>query len=195
MTVTSSTWPHARDPAPGELRLVQDFVNTLDSNDGMGQIETLHGPADLERWMRERGLLGRGERIGPADLRRALDVRHALRALLLAHSGVRLDPAAVSRLNNAAEGAHVRIGLDDDGSTTLLRPAARGLDGLVAQLLAIVDRAMADGTWERLKACPNEDCEWAFYDRSRNRSSRWCNMGECGNRAKVRAYRERNRSG
>ncbi|MEA2308481.1 MAG: hypothetical protein QOI65_767 [Thermoleophilaceae bacterium] len=86
------------------------------------------------------------------------------------------------------------IGFQDDGSATVLQPAARGLDGLVARLLAIVDRSMADGTWERLKACPNEDCEWAFYDRSRNRSSRWCTMAECGNRAKARAFRERSRS-
>lgn len=192
--VTSEEWLHARDPAPGELRLVQDFVNTLDSDDGWRQIETLNEPADLERWMRERELLGRGERISPADLRRALDVRGGLRALLLVHAGAPPDPAAVSRLNNAAEGAHVRIGFDERSAATL-RPAARGLDGLVAELLAIVHRAMADGTWVRLKACPNEDCEWAFYDRSRNRSSRWCNMGECGNRAKVRAYRERSRGG
>ncbi|MEA2352072.1 MAG: hypothetical protein QOG41_1811 [Thermoleophilaceae bacterium] len=194
MAVTSSDWPHARDPAPDELRLVQDFVNTLDSDNGLRQIETLDAPADLERWMRRRKLLGRDERIGAPDLRRALEVRSALRALLLAHSGVPLDQQAVARLNAAAERAHVAIGLQDDGSATVLQPAARGLDGLVARLLAIVDRSMADGTWERLKACPNEDCEWAFYDRSRNRSSRWCTMAECGNRAKARAFRERSRS-
>ena len=193
MAVTSEEWIHARDPAPGELRLVQDFVNTLDSNDGLGTIETLHAPADLERWMRERRLLARGERLSPSGLRRALAVRDGLTALLVAHAGAPLDRDAVARLNNAAEGAHVRLAVGEDGATEL-RPAAAGLDGLLAQLLAIVDRAMADGTWERLKACPNEDCLWAFYDRSRNRSSRWCNMGECGNRAKVRAYRERKRS-
>ena len=52
---------------------------------------------------------------------------------------------------------------------------------------------MVEGTWHRLKACPNPDCEWAFYDRSRNRSSRWCVMSECGNRAKARTFRERQR--
>ncbi len=51
--------------------------------------------------------------------------------------------------------------------------------------------AQAAGTWERLKSCPADDCRWAFYDRSRNRSAVWCNMAVCGNRAKVRSYRER----
>ena len=39
-----------------------------------------------------------------------------------------------------------------------------------------------------------EDCRWAFYDESRNRSATWCDMKVCGNRAKVRGFRERTRS-
>jgi predicted RNA-binding Zn ribbon-like protein len=50
---------------------------------------------------------------------------------------------------------------------------------------------MSDGTWARVKACRAEDCRWAFYDFSRNRSGTWCDMAVCGNRAKVRAYRAR----
>jgi predicted RNA-binding Zn ribbon-like protein len=47
------------------------------------------------------------------------------------------------------------------------------------------------GTWDRLKVCPDDDCAWVFYDESRNRSRRWCSMNACGNRHKVRAYRDR----
>jgi predicted RNA-binding Zn ribbon-like protein len=54
-----------------------------------------------------------------------------------------------------------------------------------------VTRAVVDGNWERLKACPLEGCLWAFYDRSKNRSRRWCSMDVCGNVAKARAYRQR----
>jgi len=39
------------------------------------------------------------------------------------------------------------------------------------------------------------DCQWAFYDRSKNRSGRWCSMRTCGNRTKTRAYRTRRRAG
>ena len=39
----------SRDPAPGELALVQGFVNTLDSDGGLAQVERLRDPADLER--------------------------------------------------------------------------------------------------------------------------------------------------
>jgi predicted RNA-binding Zn ribbon-like protein len=190
------TTPHesSREPAPGDLGVVQSFVNTLDSDDGFQQFELLREPADLERWLRDRGLLERGARLSVADLRRAIEVRQALRALLLANNGADLDPAAVDALNRAADRARSSIRFADDGSAALV-PAARGLDGAIARLLGHVAAAMADGTWQRLKACPNPTCEWAFYDRSRNHSSRWCTMSECGNRAKAQAFRARQASG
>jgi predicted RNA-binding Zn ribbon-like protein len=43
---------------------------------------------------------------------------------------------------------------------------------------------------ERIKACPN--CYWLYFDESRNRSRRWCDMNVCGNRAKARRHYNRN---
>lgn len=51
-----------------------------------------------------------------------------------------------------------------------------------AQLLASDDR-------HRLKCC--DGCGRLFIDQSRNRSRRWCDMGACGNRTKVRRFRNR----
>jgi len=86
----------------------------------------------------------------------------------------------------------VRFGDEGTGSLAPVRP---GLDGALGRLLAIAHGAMHDGTWSRLKACPAEDCEWAFYDSSKNRSRTWCNMAVCGNREKARAFRARHRRG
>lgn len=44
---------------------------------------------------------------------------------------------------------------------------------------------------ERLKLCDAHDCGWLFVDASRNRSRRWCDMADCGNRAEARRFRER----
>jgi predicted RNA-binding Zn ribbon-like protein len=57
-----------------------------------------------------------------------------------------------------------------------------------------VHEARGDGTWERLKACREPSCVWAFYDYSKNRSAAWCSMEVCGNRNKVRLFRTRSRS-
>jgi predicted RNA-binding Zn ribbon-like protein len=69
--------------------------------------------------------------------------------------------------------------------------AAEGVDGAIARLMTIVAAAVEHGSWERLKACPREECEWAFYDKSKNRSGRWCTMESCGNIEKAKAFRER----
>jgi len=45
----------------------------------------------------------------------------------------------------------------------------------------------------RVRRCAAEDCDWLFLDESRNRSRRWCDMTLCGNRNKVRRFRETRR--
>jgi predicted RNA-binding Zn ribbon-like protein len=85
----------------------------------------------------------------------------------------------------------------DPSGEPRLRPAEGMKDGVgkaMALMLAAVMRSAVEGTWRRLKACRNEGCRWAFYDSAKNRSGTWCDMGTCGARHKMRAYRER-RSG
>ncbi|GAA3633602.1 CGNR zinc finger domain-containing protein [Streptomyces fenghuangensis] len=75
-----------------------------------------------------------------------------------------------------------------------MRPdTTAGVTGALGRCLAIAGHAAFDGTWRRLKVCPSEDCQWAFHHHSKNRSGTWCQMAECGNRAKVNAYRARHR--
>ncbi len=176
--------------APEPLRTLQRFVNSIDLESGEDELES---PDALRGWLTERDLIGRGERVGPADLRRALDVREGLRALLLQNNGLEPDTGKVERLDAAAARAGVRVRFRPGGEPELA-PAAGGLDGAVATLLAIAAAAVENGTWQRLKACPREECEWAFYDHSKNRSGRWCRMEDCGNIAKARAFRERRRA-
>ena len=124
------------------------------------------------------------------DLERTIELREALRALLLANAGEPLDPDAIERLNDSAERVRLLVRFEEDGGSALA-PEAGGVDGALGAILAIVYRSMADETWSRLKACRADDCQWAFYDKSKNRSAHWCSMAVCGNRAKARTYRHR----
>jgi predicted RNA-binding Zn ribbon-like protein len=81
-----------------------------------------------------------------------------------------------------------------DGTRPRLAPALDGARGGLARLLVAIADAHADGGWERLKVCAADDCQWAFYDTSKNRSRHWCSMGVCGNRQKTRTYRARQRA-
>jgi predicted RNA-binding Zn ribbon-like protein len=84
-----------------------------------------------------------------------------------------------------------QLGVHFDGGELTSAPSAEGHPGALARVLSPVAAALADGSWSRTKACRADDCTWAFYDRSRNRSAVWCEMSVCGNRTKVRAYRSR----
>ena len=154
--------------APEPLRRVQLFVNSVDLHN---EIEWLPG------WLEERGLGG--------ELERARELREALRSLILANNGAPLDKSAVDIVNRAL----ARISLELDGSADLALSAGDAIDDVVRTAA----EAMLDGTWERLKACPN--CNWCFYDYSPNRSASWCSMKICGNRKKTRDYRRRRAAG
>jgi predicted RNA-binding Zn ribbon-like protein len=175
------------NPAPGELELVRAFINTWNADD---DVENVPGPAELRDWLVEHDLLDDGARVTAADHRHAIEVREALRAVLLANSGLDLDPSAAPVLDEAARRARLGVRFDVHGQVRT-EPEAGGVPGALGRLLAIVAAAQDEGTWPRLKACLADDCQWAFYDRSRNRSAVWCDMRVCGNRQKVRSYRER----
>jgi predicted RNA-binding Zn ribbon-like protein len=168
--------------------LVRDFVNTRDLLDG---IEELASPAALEAWFGAHEL---GEvSATPEDLEHALEVREALRRLLLANTGLQVDTdPGFAVLDTAA--CRARIELHFEGGEGGLSPAADGPDASLGRIVIAVHEAMADGSWERLKACRASDCEWAFIDGARNHSRAWCSMRSCGNRDKARTFRERHRA-
>jgi predicted RNA-binding Zn ribbon-like protein len=174
-------------PAPDELLLIEDFVNTTDKETGE---ETLGSPEQLGAWLAEHGLADPGDPFGHDDLASAVAIREHLRALLLANNGGELDPDAPAALNEAADRARLTVALDADGRATVTSRAG-GIDRVAGRLLGIVAHAQAEGTWDRLKACPWHTCQVAFYDHSRNHSRTWCSMAVCGNRAKAAAYRAR----
>ena len=170
--------------APEPLRVVQELVNSVDLEHG---VEWLRTPAELQAWLTERGLDGE-TRASRAALARVHELRSTLRELLIANNEERTAPETATVLAEAAARARLTLELDEHGHLALT-PQAKGVDGALGRILAIVQESMAEGTWHRLKAC--RECAWAYYDYSKNRSATWCSMAICGNRTKTRAYRRR----
>jgi predicted RNA-binding Zn ribbon-like protein len=169
--------------------LIRDFVNTRDLLD---EKEELGSPDVLTAWLDGHALMRSEVQATRSDLRRAIELREALRQLLLEHTGVEVDRDSASGvLDRTARRA--RIELCFEQCSGALTPAATGVDAALGRLVIHVHHAMADGSWERLKACRASDCEWAFIDNARNHSRAWCSMKSCGNREKARAFRERHR--
>jgi predicted RNA-binding Zn ribbon-like protein len=183
--------PGGRRPAPGALGLVQAFVNThYDLGEDHGA-ERLRRAEDLRDWLAGRGLLAVDGGVDAADLERALALREGLRELALANNGHGSNPGALDRLGAVAPTLPLAARLGAAGAR--LEGRGEGVDAALAAIVAAVAEAMLDGSWGQLKACPGDDCGWAFYDHSRNRSGRWCSMSVCGSRAKARAYYHRRR--
>jgi predicted RNA-binding Zn ribbon-like protein len=184
--------PGGRVPAPGELSLVQAFINThydLEIDHGA---ELLADPVSLSGWLSGHGLIDAAATLQAADVDRTLVVRERLRDVARRNGGGPPAATALEQLNEAAAGAWVQLRFSASGPSFTTLPGA-GIDGALGRLLAIVAAAMIDGSWHRLKVCPGEDCGWAFYDHSRNQTGRWCSMAVCGGRSKARAHYRRRR--
>ncbi|GAA1923892.1 CGNR zinc finger domain-containing protein [Streptomyces sodiiphilus] len=171
---------------PEHLVLVQDLVNSLDMGAGT---DTLDAPGGLAAFAARHRLT-----LGPEDLPGVRELREALRAACLAHAGAELPADRAAELERWFTGAPLVVRFDGAGRAALAPAApAPGARELAARIAASVARAEVDGSWQRLKACPAEDCQWAYYDRSPAGRRRWCSMQVCGSRAKMRAYRAKRR--
>jgi predicted RNA-binding Zn ribbon-like protein len=149
----------------------------------------------------ERGRLGRAAEARPSEaarlLARALDLREVIYRIFSAVGrGEAPAESDVQALNALLPEANrwrgiVRVGADYEwgwleGPDCPLDRALWPIIYSAAQLL----------TWSelrRIKLCRAHDCGWLFVDSSRNRSRRWCDMSDCGNRAKARRFRARQR--
>ncbi|MGX7824083.1 CGNR zinc finger domain-containing protein [Actinokineospora sp. 24-640] len=145
-----------------DVELVLDFLNTLDLDRGT---DVLDDPLAWQGWLADRTLTA-----GPPARVRA--VRAGLRAAV---GGPPAPPPP---------SVDVRVELIA-GIPKLVAAEITGAVLAAASRLAVVEE------WERFKICPADDCQWVFFDRSRNRSRTWCSMRVCGNREKARAWRER----
>ncbi len=177
--------------APGDLELLQRFLNL---HDHLPDGTTVDPPLEMVRtFLVERGLLTGKERFGEPERETYLQLRRALRSLIVANEGGALAPAdaeVIDRLGVEA-GLHPHFHADHEPT---LEPRGEGVAAAFGRVVAIAFLASFDGSFGRLKTCASPTCGSVFYDRSKNHSGRWCSMEVCGNRAKVQAWRQRQKA-
>jgi predicted RNA-binding Zn ribbon-like protein len=109
----------------------------------------------------------------------------ALRKIRAAARRLVSDPAGYQRQTTRLL-RDARFQLDGAGRLT---PTGDGwdrhVDGLLTALVELREHA------DRLKVCQNDQCRWLFLDASKNRSRQWCLSATCGNRQRVRRFRQR----
>jgi predicted RNA-binding Zn ribbon-like protein len=170
-----------------QLDLVRDYVNTRDFEI---DIDDFSSPEGLSSWLSEQGLVD--DLVEPTDeeVADAIAVREAIRELLFANNGVDTDTDSASKTLEAA-GREARLGVRFEHGHPVLAPEGDGARAAIGHVVAAVAELASTDEWKRLKACRDENCRVAFYDKSRNRSRAWCSMEVCGNREKARSFRQR----
>jgi len=182
-----------------------DFANTVGWHASDHPEDKLRGYADLVGWAEKTGVLTadgaasltQRSAKAPAEaektLKRAKKIREALYGILTAKAHGKDVPASdLAAVNRAAADLHARSRLvtKDGGFAWELDAGEDELDGLLWPVVrSALDLLTSPEALERVGQCADEGgCGWLFWDTSRNKSRRWCDMGDCGNRAKVRRY-------
>lgn len=191
-------------------KLCLEFANTLDWHASEQPIETIPSYADLTAWALRIGLISEEaasvlckQALAQPVLAKqinswAIDLREAIYRIFVAIAeNSAPDPADLALINEALPRAYAspQLVATQGGYSWSWRVDKSGLDGLLWPILRSTARLLTEGDLSRVGQCADDrGCGYLFYDTSRNRSRRWCDMNSCGNRAKSQRHYARHRS-
>lgn len=186
--------------------LAADFANTAYSPDNSGG--SIHNARDVVAFLVATGALANADatelrrsltddKAAQRFFKRAVQLRTAVaEALKSIDRRSLLSDATLHVLNDTlrADAGHerlerigkTRVELVHHRSRSDLEYALAPIARAAAELLASADAPV--------RKCANPVCTRYFYDDSRTRRRRWCEMAVCGNRAKMMAFVERKRA-
>ncbi len=191
----------------GDISL--DFVNHIEFASSHTAEEQLKQYTQLVAWSRQAGIATDEEahhlirRAGhhPAQAAAVLEqtrtVRNALHHIFAAVAERRQPQTAdLATFNTALAEAlkHRRIAIRGQSFVWEWEQDPDALDYPLWPVVQSAADLLTTGDLTRVRLCAGDRCGWLFIDASRNRSRRWCDMQDCGNVAKVRRFRERQRS-
>ncbi len=194
--------------------LCLDFVNTVGGRVGSDAkrgfryrvlTEKLNAFEDLAQWAESAGVLSRLEarKAARSSASQSPDARGALhRAITLREAFYRICKCLLEEVPPTASDMVV-LNLELANAQTHKRLKFRNaafawswdepnsFDRILWSVLDSAATFLASSAVASLRQCPGDDCGWLFLDESRNGSRQWCEMQICGNRAKLRRFRER----
>ncbi len=191
-------------------RLCLDFVNTLDWRGTDNPQEFLNTYNDLILWCRHAGICthqeseqlcqiaGRSPNDAKMVLNRTLKLREAIYRLFSAKIGKK-NPAnadlIVFNKNLVRSMRESKITKIKDGYTWDINGNKMNLNWILNPIIRSTADVLVSNDLNKVKACADLACGWLFMDVSRNQSRRWCDMKDCGNRAKASRFYNKKRTG
>ena len=185
-----------------------DFVNTASGWSGGDPVDRLGGPEGLGAWAGAAGLLYGADltrlkkelAADPKAAARLFDDALTLRAALwriftaVASDGKVLESdLEILDQSKVRAASCCRIVRDGDGFRRRCADETPALESALRLIVEAAEDLLLNGRLDRLHACGGDHCEWMFLDLSKNGRRRWCSMATCGNEAKVKKFRKRNK--
>ena len=189
-------------------RLCLDFLNTGEWYASDGPIEYLTSYNELIKWAGHAGALSRGEvqqleqqsESRPQDAAKVYKMAIKLRSALLGmfHALQRQEEPAGADLEifNAALSKTMKrltLSVDQGRFSWDWQEAGLPLDKVLWPIVKDAAELFTSDQLPRVSRCADDTCGWLFLDTSRNRSRRWCDMKDCGNRAKVKRHYQKSK--
>jgi predicted RNA-binding Zn ribbon-like protein len=187
-----------------------EFTNTVNDHASAQPGETLFKYEDLLNWAKRVGLL-RGEQVqiltrkaskqpdeAVAIFTKSLELREAIYRIFVAQTIGKSPPEAdlvilnsiLARLTGGAQVVHRLSKFEWQWNFD-----ENALESPLWTIALSAVELMTSEYYERLGQCADEEgCGWLFVDTSKNHSRRWCDINDCGNRAKQRRYQQRHAS-
>ena len=205
----------SRGPAPPSraatlalvgTELAFDFTNTTSGRHGPRRREHLQAAGDVVAWAQHAKIIGkrRGEELrgilarSPHLARRlhasARELRELLYVIGVALAAGKPPPrGAVDRLAevHAASLRFARLRRIAGIYAWTWDAAARPTEAILGPIALSAVSLLSEAELSRVKQCGGADCGWLFFDTTKNKSRRWCEMEVCGNRAKQKRLRQR----
>jgi predicted RNA-binding Zn ribbon-like protein len=171
-------------------RMALDLVNTISWPDTDCRHDWFDPPTNVTAWLMAVGL----DRlpVKRSDLAVIIEIRDVISGVLRPLvNGDRPPPNVMGHFNELLAGASSRRFIDPN-SLNWVWPSPRRASDAFDPALFDAAELLAAGTYDRVKQCPS--CHWLFRDQTRNGRRRWCDMADCGSRAKARTYYRRTKA-
>ena len=169
---------------------VLDLTATLAARLKSTPKELLRAPSDLTRWFAAAGVTTASVAASDSDLELARSLRESIyQAAVFRIAGKAIPDQARRLVNRVAALVPAVVRLERDDELRITGDARAILANIAREAVGLFAR---DSPY-RVRQCEGETCTLLFVDTSRKGERRWCSMAGCGNKAKVKAFRNRAR--
>jgi predicted RNA-binding Zn ribbon-like protein len=188
--------------------LALDFTNTSSGRGTARHLEHLNQPDDIIGWACHARILTPfdGDRLRLAAenggvaaqlLQRTLALRERVHAIASALAQDRLpshsDVKELTRTHAQCIG-RAQLVLYEASFVWTWDPKEAPIEAVLGPIALSALALLTQADLSRIKQCNGDHCGWLFFDTTKNKSRRWCEMEVCGNRAKQKRHQKKQKA-